>query len=140
MDIHESIRHYDKRAIWLVSFGGKSLFEFRKVVNRKRFRLKSEGGSGILEWIQINLRIWGRRRIEYHRDLPNARRNLLQQLQPFGCNCRLHNHETSCVASRPRQGLDKAAGDWIGDNYKDRRNSVLLTPCARMTARTPAAR
>ena len=45
-------------------------------------------------------------------------RDLLQQLQPFPAQAILENHEPGDIAARPRQRIDEARTDRIGDACK----------------------
>ena len=80
--------------------------------------LQCEGHSSCFEWFQVNVCIRRRCRIEQHSGPVYARRNLLKQFHPLTGNRRLHNGETGGVATRPRQALDEAAADRIGNDTK----------------------
>src|SRR5262249_10089190 len=45
----------------------------------------------------------------------HARRDLLQELQPFPAQTVFIIHESSGVAAGPGQAIDEAGADWIGD-------------------------
>ena len=45
----------------------------------------------------------------------HARRDLLEQLQPFSAQAVFELHKTGGVAARPRQAIDEAGADRIGD-------------------------
>jgi len=47
----------------------------------------------------------------------HARRDLLEQFQPFSAQAVFENHEAGGVAARPRQTIDKAGSDWIGGDH-----------------------
>ena len=79
---------------------------------------------------QVNVGIWRRCGIEQEGGPVDARRNLLEQLQPLAGNRRLHNGETSGVAAWPRKALYEAAADRIGnDNKHDGNSPRLLQHC-----------
>src|SRR5262249_37700990 len=48
----------------------------------------------------------------------HARRDLLEQLQPFRAEAELEEEETGGIAARPRQAVDKAGTNWISDIHK----------------------
>ena len=54
--------------------------------------------------------------IPKHRHSRHARRDLLEQLQPFPADAVFENAETGGVAARPRQAVDEAGADRIGDD------------------------
>src|SRR5216684_388650 len=118
MDIQETIRHHDQATIQPASLCGNDGFEVGLVVNRCGDRLECEGCSGGFEWVQVNVPVWRRCRIEQESGPVDAWRNLLEQLQPLAGDRRLHNGETGSVAAGPRQALDEAAADRIGNDYK----------------------
>ena len=64
-------------------------------------RLHREGRSGSFEGVQVIFGIGRRCRVEQERDPGDARRNLLEQLQPFAGHRRLHKDKTGDVATRP---------------------------------------
>ena len=80
MDVQEAIRHHDQATIGHASLRGNDGFELGPVVNRCGDRLQSEGRSGGFEWLQVNVGIWRRCRIEQEGGPADARRNLLEQL------------------------------------------------------------
>ena len=49
----------------------------------------------------------------------HARRDLLEQLQPFPADAVFEIHETGGVAARPRQAVDEAGADRIGDDDRE---------------------
>ena len=87
----EGIRHHDKATIRLASLCGNDGFELGRVVNRCCDRLHSEGRSGGFEGVQVIFGIWRRCRVEQEGDPGDARRNLLEQLQPLAGQRALHN-------------------------------------------------
>jgi hypothetical protein len=54
----------------------------------------------------------------------HARRDLLEQLQPFAADAPFVRDEAGRVAARPRQAIDKAAADRIGDTREHRRHGA----------------
>ena len=69
----------------------------------------------------------------------HARRDLLEQLQPFPAQAVFELHEAGGVAARPRQALDEAGADRIGDiREHDRHGAGRLQQ--RRQGRVPAAR
>ncbi len=54
----------------------------------------------------------------------HARRDLLEQLQPFPAHAVFERHETGGVAARPRQAVDEAGGDRIGDDREHDRHGA----------------
>jgi len=60
------------------------------------------------------------------RDPGDARRNLLEQLQPLARYCSLHANETGDVAARPRQASDEAIADRISNLRENDRDGVRL--------------
>src|SRR5262249_26364146 len=65
-------------------------------------------------------------RIEQQSGSIAARRNLLEQFQPFASNCRLHNGETGGVTAWPSQVLNEAAANRISNDYKHDRDGPRL--------------
>ena len=61
------------------------------------------------------------------RDPGDARRNLLEQLQPLARYCSLHANETGDVAARPRQASDEAIADRISNLRENDRDGVRLS-------------
>src|SRR5262249_8316903 len=56
-----------------------------------------------------------------------SRRDLLEQLQPFGADAIFEHRKTSRVATRLRQARDIAAAHWIGRVHKyDRERAARL--------------
>jgi hypothetical protein len=56
-----------------------------------------------------------------------ARRNLLEQFQPFPTQTVFEHHKAGGVAARSRQTFDKAGTNWIGnDREHDRHSSGCL--------------
>jgi hypothetical protein len=76
-----------------------------------------------------------------------SRRDLLKQLQPFPGQAVFGDHETCGVAARPRQALDVAVGDRIGQHWNaigtvlvaSSNGGMVESPVARMTSGIPAA-
>ena len=56
----------------------------------------------------------------------DARRNLLEQLQPLGTQRALEIDKSGDVAARPRQTFDEAATDRIGHHHEDDGNGARL--------------
>ncbi len=56
----------------------------------------------------------------------SARRDLLEQLYPFAGHRRLEIDETGDVAARPRQALDKAAANRIGNDRENNGDGARL--------------
>jgi hypothetical protein len=54
----------------------------------------------------------------------HARRDLLEQLQPFPADAVFESHETRGVAARPRQAVDEAAADRIDDDREHDRHGA----------------
>ena len=54
----------------------------------------------------------------------HARRDLLEQLQPFPAHAVFESHETGGVAARPRQAVDEAGADRIGDDREHDRHGA----------------
>ena len=52
----------------------------------------------------------------------HVRRDLLEQLQPFPAKAEFEIHEPGGVAARPRQAIDEAGGDRIGDGREHDRH------------------
>ena len=52
----------------------------------------------------------------------HARRDLLEQLQPFPADAVFERHETGGVAARPRQAVDEAGADRIGRSHEHHRH------------------
>jgi hypothetical protein len=101
-------------------------FELGCVVNRCRDPLHCEGWSGGLEGVQKIFGIWRRCRVEQEGDPVNARRDLLEQLQPLAGHRRLHSSETSDVAARPRKARDEAAADRINNGRENDGDGACL--------------
>ena len=93
--------------------------------NRRDDRLHGEGGSGGLEGVQIDFS-WRGSRIEQEGDPVDARRNLLEQLQPLSGHRLLHCDETGDVAAWARNARDEAAPDRIGDLNENNRDAARL--------------
>jgi hypothetical protein len=54
----------------------------------------------------------------------HARRDLFEQFQPFRAEAVFEGGEPGCVPARPRQTIDKAGADRIGDNHKHDRHGA----------------
>ena len=63
-------------------------------------------------------------RVAQDRYTADARRDLLEQLEPFATDCKLELHESGHVAARSRQTRDQAAADRIGDLDENNRHSA----------------
>ena len=62
------------------------------------------------------------RRLAQHRHPLHARRNLLEQLQPFGGDAVLEHNKASGVAARPREAGDQARTDRVDGAHEGDRN------------------
>ena len=119
MDVREAIRYHDQATIRLACLCGNDRFELGHVANRGCDRLHCEGRSGSFDGVQEILGIWRHCRVEQHRGSGNARRNLLEQLQPLASQRANHSLEAGDVAARPRQARDEAAADRIGNRREN---------------------
>ena len=63
-------------------------------------------------------------RIAKDRHARHARRDLLEQLQPFPAHAVFERGEAGGVAARPRQALDEAGADRIGDWHEHDRHGA----------------
>src|SRR5262249_5476278 len=115
---------YDKAAIRVARLCCKDGLDIGAVVNWRGDRLHSESQSGGFEWLQVNVEVGRRCRVEQEGHPRDARRNLLEQLQPLAGYRRLHNDETGDIAARPREARHEAAR--IGNVHKDNRNGAGL--------------
>src|SRR5262245_28056588 len=87
------------------------------------------------------------RGIPQDRHSRHARRDLLQQLQPFSAQAVFVRHETGGVAARPCPAIDEAGGDRISDDRENKRHGAghlqqwptVEAPEARMTSGASAA-
>src|ERR1044071_9275325 len=82
-------------------------------------RFQSEGRSGDFKRAQVIFRIGRRCRIEDESYPGNARRNLLEILQPLAGHGWLNVSEPGDVAARARKTLSEAGADRIGNDNKD---------------------
>src|SRR6516164_9452829 len=65
----------------------------------------------------------------------HARRNLLEQFDPFRTQTVFEQHKAGGVAARPRQTIDEAGADWIAGNREhDRHRPGCLKHWPRSTA------
>src|SRR5262249_47675834 len=78
------------------------------------------------EWVEVDVGGGGRWRVEQEGHPRDARRNLLEQLQPLAGYRRLHNDETGDIAARPREARHEAAADRVGNVHKDNRDGAGL--------------
>jgi hypothetical protein len=58
----------------------------------------------------------------------HAKSDLLEQLQPLSADAVFERHEPCGVAGRPRQAVDEAATDRIGDIHKHDRHTAWTDP------------
>ena len=65
----------------------------------------------------------------------DARRNLLEQLQPLAGYRRLEHGETGDVTARPREARDEAAADRIGNDRENDRDGARLLQQSRSVGR-----
>ena len=63
-------------------------------------------------------------RVPKDRRARHARRDLLEQLQPFSRQAVFELHEAGGVAARPRQAIDEAGADRIGDDREHDRHGA----------------
>ena len=76
--------------------------------------ITSTPSDGATAWMAANMaRSKGLAGIAKDRHARHARRNLLEQLQPFSGHAEFVRHEAGGVAARPRQAVDKAGADRI---------------------------
>ena len=61
----------------------------------------------------------------------DARRNLLEQLQPLAGHSRLHRDETGDVTARPRKARDESAADRIGNESENDGDGARLLQQSR---------
>ena len=108
-----------KAAIRLACLCGNNGVELGHVANRCGDRLHCEGGGGGFEGVQVIFGICRRCRVEQEGDPVDARRNLLEQLQPLARHRALESGETGDVAARPRKARDEAAADRIGNDREN---------------------
>ena len=116
MGDYEGIRHHDQAAIRRACLCGNDGVELGPIANRCGDRLHCERRSGGFEGVQIIFEMWRRYRVEQEGDPGDARRDLLEQLQPLARDRRLIIGETGDVAARPRKARDEAAADRIGND------------------------
>src|SRR6516164_6801085 len=126
MGIREGIRHHDQATIRPASLCGNDAFELGRVANRCSDRLHGEGRSGGFEGSQPIFEICRRCWVEQEGYPVDARRNLLEQLQPLASHRRLHSDETGDVSSRPRKARDEAAADRIGNERENDGDGACL--------------
>ena len=89
--------------------------------SRTSIGLTSTPSDGATDWIAPNWPIpvaYGG--IPKDRHSRHARRDLLEQLQPFRAHAVFEVHEAGGVAARPRQAFDEAGADRIGDRPRTR--------------------
>src|SRR3954451_13918775 len=122
----EDVGHHHKAAIRLTSLRRDDRLEVRRAVYRRGERLHAEGLSGGFEGAQVILGIWRRCRVEQECDPHDARRGLLEQLQPLAGHRGLDVDEARDVAARLLEVRDEAAADRIGNGYENDRNGSRL--------------
>src|SRR5262249_47187385 len=113
--VQEGLRHHDQATTRLACLRGNGGFELGHIVNGCCDRLHPEGLSGGSEGIQVIFGKWRGCRVEQEGDPPDARGNLLKQLQPLAGHRRFHSNETGYIAAWPRQTRDEATANWIDD-------------------------
>jgi hypothetical protein len=96
---HEGIRNHHKTA--------NRGFEFGRIAHRHGDRLHGESSSSRPERAKINFRVGCGCRIEQQGDTVDARRNLLEPLQPLAGYRALDISKTCSVAARPQQARNK---------------------------------
>jgi hypothetical protein len=88
-------------------------------------RVSSIPNAGAADWdgghLAISRELTG---VAQDRHTADARRDLLEQLEPFGTDCKVELHESGLVAVRARQTRDQAAVDRIGDLEENNRHTV----------------
>jgi hypothetical protein len=93
--------------------------------------------AAIVDWDDLHPERWrhglddaelggtgGRGGIPKDRRSRHARRDLLEQLQPFPGHAVFSGHKTGGVAARPRQAFDEAGGDRIADDWEHDRHGA----------------
>src|SRR6478672_897774 len=126
MDGHEPVRHGDETAARLSPKSCDDLFDIGLAMDGGREWLHAEFYRGSFHGLHIDLRIWGRLRIEHHGDPRYAGRDLLKQIQPLAADRRLEIDEAGDVATGTRQALDQASADRIRYSRKHDRNCLRL--------------
>ena len=109
--------------------------------------MTSTRSDGATAWITANWPAPQLRGIAKNRHARHARRDLLKQLQPFPAMLNSKMHETGDIAARPRQTVDEARADRIGDGREHDRHGAgrllngptAAVPLARMTSGASAA-
>ena len=134
MGAREGIWHHDQAPIRRARVCGNDGFELGRVVNRCGARLHCEERGGGFEGVQLIFGVWRRYRVEQDGPL-DARRNLLEQLQPLAGHRRLHIRKASDVAARPRKARDEAAADRIGKSRENDRDGARLLQQSRRVGR-----
>ena len=85
--------------------------------------LTSNPADGAAVWIAPNWPVpLVKAGIAKHGYPRHAGRDLSEQLQPFGADAVFEQHETGGVATRPRQAVDEAGADRIGDDREHDRH------------------
>ena len=84
--------------------------------------------DGATDWMTANWPIpAGCGGIPKDRRSRHARRDLLEQFRPFRGQTVFELHEAGGIAARPRQAIDEAGADWIGDDHEyDRHGASRL--------------
>ena len=83
--------------------------------------LNSTPSDGATAWMTANWPMPGAMvGIPKDRRSRHARRDLFEQFQPFPAHAVFENHKAGGVAARPRQAIDVAGADRIGDDRRTR--------------------
>ena len=93
--------------------------------SRTLIGLTSTPSDGATDWMARELADPGRYGgIPKDRRSRHARRDLLEQFQPFPAQAVFELHEAGGVAARPRQAIDEAGADRIGDDREHDRHGA----------------
>src|SRR5581483_8743328 len=92
----------------------QAIFNFVGIVQTKRSCLHAEGGSYRLNGAELR-RSAGAVSIAQHGDPGQVRRDLLEQLQPFGADIVFKIRKAGRVAARFRETFNKPAADGVSD-------------------------
>ena len=93
--------------------------------SRTLIGLTSTPSDGATVWMAANWPIPAAMRwIPKDRRARHARRDLLEQFQPFPAHAVFEQGKTGGVAARPRQAVDEAGADRIGDRREHDRHGA----------------
>ena len=123
MKLRQRARRHDQAAIRSAREGRDGALDLARVAHVDRSYLHPERRRHGLDYAKL-ANSGGCGGIPKNRHSRHARRDLLEQLQPFPADAVFEIHEPGGVAARPRQAVDEAGADRIDDDREHDRHGA----------------